>query len=212
MAPVCRAGSMPVERSHGRRRPQVPRSDELAAGVPAPSGTPNAATAEALAAVARAPGGQVADSESAAALGRLGGLAKAERDRELGETPALARRLGLRGVEAAHFKAYVDDALEFAERECARLAELVGGGVCGYGPSSMVQSAALQLAASRYCFDRGELVAGSRLADASRANLMSARDECAREAQARDTTGDDLAARQRAFHRQLAERSQGGPK
>lgn len=191
------AFTMPIQRSQGRRRPQVPRADELAAGVPAPSRVPDAATAEALAGVERAPSGQVANSESAAALGRLGGLAKAERDRVLAETPALARRLGLRGVEAVHFKAYIDDAHEFAERECERLAGLVGGGVCGYGPSSMVQSAALQLAASRYCFDRGELVAGSRLADASRANLMSARDECAREAEARGGGTTDPADRWR---------------
>ena len=46
----------------------------------------------------------------------------------------------------------------------------------------MVQSAALQLAGSRCAFDRGELLLGSRLADASRANLASARDECARAA------------------------------
>ena len=97
---------MPVQRSQGRRRPQVPRSDELAAGVPATAGVTDAAAAEALAAVSRVAGGQVADSASAAALGRLGGLAKAERDR----LPSLVRKLGLRGVTAAEFKSYIDDA------------------------------------------------------------------------------------------------------
>jgi hypothetical protein len=105
--------------------------------------------------------------------------------------PALVRKLGLHGVAAAEFATYIPEAQEFAEAECARLAQLVGGGVCGFGPSSMVQSAALQLAASRCAFDRGELLLGSRLADASRANLMSARDECAREALARPKSPAD---------------------
>jgi len=180
---------MPIQRSQGRLRPQVPRSDELAAGVPAPSGSPDAATAEALASVVRMPGGQVADAASAAALGRIGGRRKAARDRLVAATPALCRKLGLRTVPAAEFAPYVTDADEFATAECARLAELVGGGVCGFGPSSMVQSAALQLAASRCAFDRGEFLLGSRLADASRANLMSARDECARQATERTGAG-----------------------
>jgi hypothetical protein len=175
---------MPVQRSQGRRRPQVPRGDELAVGVPAPDGLPDAATAQALAAVARGAGGKLADSDSAAVLGRLGGLAKAERDRLLAETPALVRKLGLRGAVAETFLPYLDDAEEFAQAECQRLAELVGGGECGMGPASMIQSAALQLAGSRFAFAAGDLLTGSRLADASRANLMSARDECAREAQA----------------------------
>ena len=175
---------MPVERSQGRRRPQVPRSNEMTAGIPAPTGVTDTATAEALASVQRAADGKLADRESAAVLGRLGGLAKAERDRRLAETPHLVRKLGLRGAVSADFLPYLDDADEFATAECARLAQLVGGGECGMGPASMVQSAALQLAGSRFAFAGGDLIAGSRLADASRANLMSARDECAREAEA----------------------------
>lgn len=181
----------PVHRSHGRRRAQAPRGDELAAGVPATARAPDPVTAAALAAISRAPGGTVADSESAAVLGRLGGRAKAERDRALAETPALVRRLGLRKVSAEELLPYLDDAEAFAEAECARLAALVGGGECSFGPSSMVQSAALQLAGSRCAFARGDLITGSRLADASRANLMSARDECAREALAAPRQGAD---------------------
>jgi hypothetical protein len=176
---------MPVQRSQGRRRPQVPRSDELARGVPAATGAAEAARAEQLAAVQRGPGGKLADRAAAAALGSLGGKAKAERDRQLRETPRLVRVLGLQGIADAAFAAYLPDAEEFARAECSRLAAEVGGGIIGFGPSSMVQSAALQLAGSRFAFDRGDLVAGSRLADSSRANLMSARDECAREAEAR---------------------------
>jgi hypothetical protein len=186
---------MPVQRSQGRRRPLVPRSDELAVGVPAATAQPDPATAEALARVRRVGGGKVADRESAAVLGRLGGLAKAERERVLASTPVLVQRLGLREVSAAEFVPYLADAEVFAVAECERLAQLVGGGECGMGPSSMVQSAALQLAGSRFAFARGDLIAGSRLADASRANLMSARDECAREAESRPrgTTATDRA-------------------
>ena len=53
----------------------------------------------------------------------------------------------------------------------------------------MVKSAALQLAGSRWHFAKGETIPGSRLADASRANLMSAEDTCAREAAARAAAG-----------------------
>lgn len=176
---------MPVQRSQGRRRPLVPRSNEVAAGVPAPSGQVDTATADTLAQVQRDDGGRLADAESAAALGRLGGLARARKERALADMPRLVQELGLRDVSAQALLPYLADAQEFARAEIARLAEVCGGGECGMGPSSMVQSAALQLAGSRFSFAQGELIAGSRLADASRANLMSARDECAREAASR---------------------------
>ena len=182
---------MPVERSQGRRRPQVPRSDEIAAGVPAPAAMPDAATAEALSRVQRVDGGKVADPQSAAILGRLGGLAKAERDRRLADAPKLARGLGLREVSAADFLPYLDDADELAEHECARLARVVGGGECGTAPSLIVASAALQTAGSRFAFAKGDLMTGSRLADAARANFMSAEDMCAREATARADRPDE---------------------
>jgi len=49
----------------------------------------------------------------------------------------------------------------------------------------MVASAALQLAASRWAFDRGEFELGSRLANDSRQNLAAAHEYCAKEARAR---------------------------
>ncbi len=176
---------MPVHRSQGRRRPEVPRSDEMTAGIPAAAEMPDAATLEALARVRRVGGGKLADAEAGRILGSLGGHAKAKRDRQLRETPRLVRILGLRDVSAEDLLPYLPDAEEFALAECQRLAQIVGGGECGMGPASMVQSAALQLAGSRFAFAHGDLITGSRLADASRANLMSARDECAREAQSR---------------------------
>lgn len=185
---------MPVERSQGRRRPLVPRSDEVAVGVPAASGPVDRAKAETLAQVKRAEGGRLADADSAAALGRLGGLARGRKERALAEMPKLVQELGLRDVAAEALLPYLADAQEFAKAEIARLAEVCGGGECGIGPCSMVQSAALQLAGSRFSFAQGELITGSRLADASRANLMSARDECARAALARPKAKNSVLA------------------
>jgi hypothetical protein len=171
----------PVQISHDRRRPQVPRPDELAEGVAAPSGTPDPAIAEALAAVQRAPSGKVQDTSSAAALGKLGGKAKARKDAALAAIPTLVRGLGLREVSAADFLPYLADAQEMATAYAAHLAQTVGGGVCLLGAASLVQSASLELAASRYLFASGDVVAASRLAGASRANMISARDEAARD-------------------------------
>jgi hypothetical protein len=176
----------PIQRSQGRLRPNVPRGDELADGVAAPSGEHDPATAVALAAVTRAPSGKVADPESAALLGRLGGKARARKAAQLATVPALVRGLGLRDVSAPSFLPYLDDGHDFAAVHAAELAQTVGGGFCTPSAASMVQSAALQLAASRWLFARGETVPASRLADASRANLLSARDECARAAEARE--------------------------
>lgn len=74
----------------------------------------------------------------------------------------------------------------------SQLAATVGGGRIGPGPASVVSSAAMQLAASRWLADVGAesgdtklLLEASRLADASRANLLSAHELCAKEAQAR---------------------------
>jgi len=68
----------------------------------------------------------------------------------------------------------------------------VGGGRIGPGPASVVSSAAMQMAASRWLYDLGAqlgdakaLLDASRLADASRANILSAHELAAKEAEAR---------------------------
>jgi hypothetical protein len=73
-----------------------------------------------------------------------------------------------------------------------QLAATVGGGRVGPGPASVVSSAAQQLAASRWLYDLGArtgdakaLLDASRLADASRANLLSAHELTANEARDR---------------------------
>jgi hypothetical protein len=105
----------------------------------------------------------------------------------------LARRLGLSALpDDATFAPYRRAAADFRRAHCTTLARSVGGGHCGPGPSSIVASAAWQLAASRFLFDRGSatgdaemLLQASRLGDASRQNLLAAHELCAREAQAR---------------------------
>ena len=52
-------------------------------------------------------------------------------------------------------------------------------------PASMVQSAALELAGSRAAFASGNVLLGSRLAGASRANLLCAFDLCVKQAEER---------------------------
>jgi hypothetical protein len=83
-------------------------------------------------------------------------------------------------------------AIGFRRAQTSALAANVGGGYCGPGPSSLVASAALQLAWSRYFSDKaaagGDLdlvMTASRLADASRQNLLAAHELCAKEALAR---------------------------
>jgi hypothetical protein len=105
----------------------------------------------------------------------------------------LAAKLGLaRLPEDAAFASYKASAATFRRVQCADLARTVGGGVCGPGPSSIVASASLALAWSRYFSD---LAAASgdpelalkavRLGDASRQALLTATELCAREAEAR---------------------------
>lgn len=155
----------------------VPRVDELPKGLPAPTAPAVSAAASAASAALRETG----DTTAAKELGRLGGLAKAARDRGL----RVLEGLGLRGVPPVSLAPYLADAEAFAVSEVSRLALEVGGGTCSVGPSSIVQTASLQLAGSRAAFAMGDLTTGSRLGDASRANLLSAHELCALEAKAR---------------------------
>lgn len=105
----------------------------------------------------------------------------------------LAAKLGLSSLpEGAAFAPYKASAVTFRRVQCAELARNVGGGICGPAPSSLVATAALQLAWSRYLSDLAALendaelaLKASKLADASRQSLLAAHELCAREAQAR---------------------------
>lgn len=139
--------------------------------------------------------GKLADGASAKELGRRGGEAKARRVR-------LVDTLGLKKIaDDATFKPYRDAAEEFVSHHLGELAKSAGGHV-GPGPSTMVASAGLQLAASRWAFDLGAeksdaalIKLGSSLANDSRQNLMAAFEMAVREAQARPRSHTDLRAR-----------------
>jgi hypothetical protein len=147
--------------------------------------------------VRRGQDGRFADSESAKVIARRGGLAKARRVR-------LIDSLGLKKIaESADFKPYRDAAEEFTSHHLSELAKQAGGSV-GPAPSTMVASAALQLAASRWAFDRGAaendpalIKLGSSLANDSRQNLLAAYELATREAVARTSSRDAFAGHQR---------------
>jgi hypothetical protein len=177
---------MTLRNGHGNGagvpRVEVLPVDELPAGVPDPQrcGQP---------AVQRDELGRLAGSAAAAELGALGGRARAGKSR-------LAVRLALGETFAdPRFTPYAKAAKAFRRAQVAALARDVGGGRCGPGPSSIVASAALQLAASRFAFEvLGDLVLGSRLADGSRQNLLAAHELAAREALARPRPANHVLA------------------
>ena len=165
-----------TQQSHDGRYPMVPRSDELMSGVQA--------TEQAEAGDERRTGGTWAKGAR---------TAQSKGGKALKHQTALSHRTGLAGLLALPaFKPYLAQARAFAKAHVATLARSVGGGECGAGPASVVTTAALQLAASRYCFDQASttgdadlFLKASKLGDASRNNLLSASDLCAAEAQAR---------------------------
>jgi hypothetical protein len=162
---------------------EVLPADELPAGVQA--------TALASAGTERRSDGTFAPGARTAQ--RAGGLATRGRSR-------LTVRLGLATLpSSAAFGPYRASAATF---RCSELARSVGGGVCGPGPSSVVASAALALAWSRYLSDLAastgdpELAMRSaRLGETSRQHLLAAHELCAREAQARPRATSSLEER-----------------
>jgi hypothetical protein len=104
-------------------------------------------------------------------------------------------------VETSEFAPYRAAADEFVAHHLESLARQAGGEV-GPGPSTMVASAALQLAASRWAFDKGGasgdaalLKLGSSFANDSRQNLLAAYELATREAQTRPRGPADPLAR-----------------
>lgn len=192
----------------GRGTPHVEvlPADELPVGVPDPS-------REAGSDVKRNEAGHPADAEAARELGRRGGKARAGKSR-------LAERLGLGDTfDDPRFAPYARSAKAFRKAQTAQLTRDVGGGFCGADASSIVASAALQLAGSRFAFEvLGDLTLGSKLADASRQNLLAAHELVARAALARRENGQELSRRPAEFEilnmqdlneAQLAEVAQG---
>ncbi len=126
------------------------------------------------------------------AIQSAGGRAKAGK-------VSLGASLGLRAEHSEAFKPYARKAASFRRAHTAELAAIAGG-TCGTGPSSMVASAALQLAYSRMLFDLGtgefagipglalnldNIKLASKLADSSRQNLLAAYELAIREGKSR---------------------------
>jgi hypothetical protein len=160
----------------GKPRIEVMPIDELPAGFPAD--TRDASPTD------RGDHGRFAGGNS---LASQGGKAKAGR-------VSLGHRLSLPDAPADRaFEPYRRAAVSFRRAQCRELSRSVGGGYLGPGPSSLVASAALQLAMSRFLSDHAGLDAAvmaqaSRLANDSRQNLLAAHELCAREAMARKAT------------------------
>jgi hypothetical protein len=163
----------------GVPRVEVLPVDELPRGVQAP--------ALASAGGERRPDGTFAPG--ARTMQAAGGRATAGKTR-------LTARLGLASLpEGSAFAPYRRAAATFRRVQCTELARTVGGGMCGPGPSSVVASAALALAWSRYFSDQASTTGDSelamrsaRLGETSRQHLLAAHELCAREAQARKFT------------------------
>jgi len=157
--------------------------DEMPSGVPAP----------AVAELAPLPGPKPerftpmqAGTERTRELARRGAAARWEKARKL----KVLDCLGLRpvGADLSALEPFLEMAEEWAAHQITSLAQIVGGGVCSAGPASMIGTAALQLASSRYLFSLGQiehLKLASSLADSSRQNIAMAFELVAREAKAR---------------------------
>lgn len=169
---------MGIRTAHGRGAAALVRvesapADELPLGRPGPARaeSPNN----------RGTGGKFARGNT---LASEGGKARGGKTR-------LASQLGLGRLDAdPAFAPYRASAEAFRKAQCASVASTVGGGMCGPGPSSIIASAALALAASRFLYDTAQgdpdvMLKAATLADKSRQSLLTAHELAAREAMAR---------------------------
>lgn len=171
---------MALRKGHGNGagvpRVEVLPCDELPTGQQAP----------ARPAPERDASGRLLPGAGTSAIAREGGKARHEARR-------LAQLLGLTEVEEGHpYYMYHRLARTWRDEHMTTLARDVGGGEVSAGPASIVSTAAIQLAASRYLSDLGAqngdarmLLDASRLGNESRQNLLAAHELCAREAAAR---------------------------
>lgn len=190
---------MTLRKGHGNGagvpRIEVLPPDELPAGVPAP----------ARPAANRDAAGRLVPGPGTSELARTGALAAHE-------SRQLAQLLGLWEPPEGHaYAPYARLAREWRDAHMAQLSATVAGGAVGPGPASVVSTAALQMAASRWLSDIGAqtgdaraLLDASKLGDSSRQNLLAAHELAAKEAQARPK--DPQAA-----HKALEEAFRGKP-
>ncbi len=111
----------------------------------------------------------------------------------------LGQLLGLWEAPEGHpYAPYARLAREWRDAHMRELSDTTAGGKVGPGPASIVSTAAIQLAASRWLSDQGaengdsrQLLEASRLADASRQNLLAAHELAVREAKERPAASDE---------------------
>lgn len=145
--------------------------------------------------LARRQDGTIADSATAKALGARGGHAKASKR-------ALLTGLGLANLDDEDaFRPYWLAVEDWVRAHLAALASVVGGSV-GPGPASIVGTAGVQLAASRFFSDQGAKTGNaklfetaSKLGDSSRQNLLAAYELARREGEAAPKKNLDPLAR-----------------
>lgn len=172
---------MAIREGHGKGQGtphiEVPKAKDLPLGVAVPVSD--------WSHVERTPDGKLTTA-GARALQLAGARARKGRKQ-------LATELGLKALpDTAEFRPYKGHAVAFRRASCQELAQTVGGGVCGSIPSSIVASAALALAWSRYLSDKAALTGDAQLAaqsmrasEVSRQHLMAAQELCAKQALAR---------------------------
>ncbi len=176
---------MTLRKGHGNGA-GVPRIEVLPADE-LPSPNPTAVPTGPL--VRRSPTGTFADSASAREAGRRGGVKSA---RQKAHRTRLMGSLGLVELAADHkFYAYEAAGEAFVQEHMSTLATMFDG-TCSEGPMSIVRTAGIQLAASRFLYDEGKAAGdakllgdASKLGDASRQNILAAYELQAREAAAR---------------------------
>lgn len=174
-------------RKRGRAGPRVEVAppDEQPVGVAAP----------ARPAANRDSAGRFVAGHGTKALARKGGKAA-------GESKQLARLLGLQDLDDDHpYAPYARLAREWRDAQMVELSATVGGGQISPGVASIISTAALQMAASRWASDQGAteldakaLLEFSKLGDASRQNILAAHQLAAIEAKSRPPAPIDWSA------------------
>lgn len=178
---------MTLRHGNGAPRIETLQADEQSAGVPAPG----ASVASLQAPTLKRSTGRITDSQTAAELGRRGGLARAAKAKQLRALSGL----GLLGATPESLKPFLEAANQFAAAEVERLARECGAGVCPQNAAALVQSAALAMAGSREAYSRGDTTTGSRLGVEVRQNLLGARELTVLEARGRKQSATMAARR-----------------
>lgn len=162
---------MPFTKQHGKTYAEAPRADELNEGVTDPNyGGPQLSE--------KRDGSRFEAGDSAPReAGRKGGSAKR------GKT-ALVNGMPDGGTLSPKAK---EKANSLRLKLTAELAGTVGGGYCGPAPSLMAKWAAMKTAQADDAFERGDFDAFRKLSESARMDLVYAREQCAKDAEARVT-------------------------